>query len=318
MGGLRWDLPSEPALNHQRHDERIVEALRHCLEGRNFRGREAVFCLGASNLFIQNIRVAQSAGEELTRIVLFEAAGRLPYSSEEAEVRYLDVDTVCEGDALRREVILLASHKPMVERLLGVAEQAGLQPAAIDAEPLALLRSYCRQFRRDDDQQRRIMYVNVGASNTLVVIANGMDALFIKYLDIGGRHLDDAVSRHLKLSLADAMALRRHNGDRRAKERDAEVARGVNESTRPILERLAQELSLCRRYYSVTFRGQTLAQCVISGGEANEALVEWLGARLELPCEMGNPLRVFDKSLPQDRLAQWDVAAGLALREVQY
>ncbi len=157
------------------------------MEGRRFRGREAVLCLGANNLFVQNIRVAQASGDELTRIVHFEAVGRLPFSREEAEIRYLDADNIRQGDSIRREVILMACHKPMVERLLAAAEHAGLQPVAVDAEPVAMLRSYSRQFRRDEDQQRRTMFVNIGASNTLVVIACGMEAVFIKYLDIGGR-----------------------------------------------------------------------------------------------------------------------------------
>jgi type IV pilus assembly protein PilM len=311
----RWDLPVEPALNQDRRDERIVEALRRAMEGRRFRGREAVFCLGANNLFVQNIRVAQAAGDELTKIVHFEAAGRLPYNREEAEIRYLDVDNIRQGDSIRREVILMACHKPMINRLLGVAERAGLQPVAIDSEPSALLRSYSRQFRRDDDQQRRAMYVNIGASNTLAMIARGTEAVFIKYLDIGGRQLDDAVSKHLKLSPLDAAALRRHCGDRRATNRDPDIARGIAESIRPILDRLAHELSLCMRYYSVTFRGESLSQCIVGGGEADDGLVEWLGASLELPCELGNPLRIYEKSVPQDRYTQWDVAAGLALRD---
>jgi type IV pilus assembly protein PilM len=314
----RWDLPAEPALNQDRHDERIVESLRRAMEGRRFRGREAVFSLGASNLFVQNIRVAQASGDELTKIVHFEAAGRLPYSREEAEIRYLDADTIRQGDSVRREVILMACHKPVVERIVRVAEQAGLQPVAVDPEPLALLRSYSRQLRRDEDQQRRIIYVNVGASNTLVVIACAMEAVFVKYLDIGGRLLDEAVSKHLKLSPADAASLRSRNGDRRVKQSDPEIARGITESIRPIMDRLVHELSLCMRYYSVTFRSETLQQCLIGGGEANDALVEWLGARLDLPCELGNPLRSFEKSLSSERLAQWDVAAGLALRESHY
>ena len=241
--------------------------------------------------------------------------GALPYSREEAEIRYLDADTIRQGDCIRREVILMACHKPVVERIIHVAERAGLQLVAVDPEPLALMRSYSKQLRRDEDHKRRIMYVNVGASNTLVVIACGMEAVFIKYLDIGGRLLDEAVSKHLKLSPADAASLRSRNCDGRAEQSDGEVARGITESIRPILDRLVHELSLCMRYYSVTFRSESLQECLIGGGEANEALVEWLGARLDLPCELGNPLCNVDKSPPCERVAQWDVATGLALRE---
>ena len=312
----RWDLPAEPAANLDRQDERVAEAIRHARDGRNFRGKQAVFCLGAGSLFVQNIRVAQASGDELTKMVHFEAAGRLPFRAEEAELRYIEADDVRQGDSVRREVILLACHRPSLDRILSVAEQAGLEPAAIDVEPAAMLRSYSRQYRRDNDQQRRMMFVNVGASNTAVVIARGSDAMFIKYIDVGGRHFDEAVAKHLKMTAGDAAALRRHNGDRRAEQRDPEIARSVQESIRPVLDRLAHELSLCVRYYSVTFRGQPLAQLVLGGGEATEALAEWVAARLGVPCDLGNPLRSFEKTTIPGRIGQWDVAAGLALREV--
>ena len=280
-----------------------------------FRGRDAVLCLGAGSLFVQNMRVAQASGDELTKIVHFEAAGRLPFGSEEAEIRYLEADDVKQGESVRREVILLASRRPSLERLLGVAELAGLRPTAIDIEPAAMLRCYARQLRREDDLQRRLMFVNVGASNTMAVIARGTDTMFIKYIDVGGRQFDEAVARHLKLSPGDAAALRRHNADRPAPGRDPEIARGIGDAVRPVLERLSQQLALCLRYYSVTFRGQPPEQVVLGGGEATETLAEWLAARLELPCEVGNPLRPFGESHVAGPAGQWDIAAGLALRE---
>lgn len=313
----RWDLPPEPSGKAERRDQRAAEAIRRVREGRNFRGRDAVLCLGAENLFVQNIRVAPAAGDELTKIVHFEAAGRLPFGSEEAEVRYIEADDVRQGDSLRREVVLLASHRPSIDRLLGIAEEAGLRPMAIDVEPLAMLRCYGRQFRRDADQQRRVMFVNVGASNTAAVVARGSDPMFVKYIEVGGRHFDDAVARHLKMTPGDAAALRRHNNDRPAKERDAEISRGIEEAVRPPLDKLARELSLCVRYYSVTFRGQPLSQIVLGGGEATEELAQLLSARLDLPCEPGNPLRPFEGGQLAGRLGQWDVAAGLALRETR-
>lgn len=311
----RWDLPTESTANPDRRDERLVEAIQHAREGRNFRGRDAVLCLGAGNLFVQNLRVAQATGDELTKIVHFEAAGRIPFSTEEAEIRHIEADDVRQGDTLRREVIVLACPRPAIERLLAVAEKAGLRPIAVDVEPLAMLRCYGKQFRRDNDQQRRAMFVNVGASNSTVVIARGSDPVFVKYIPLGGRHFDDAVARHLKMTLSEAMALRRHNGDRRIEQRDPEVTRGVGDAVRPILDKLSQELSLCLRYYSVTFRGQPLSQIILGGGEATDALAQSLGSRLELPCEVGSPLRAFEAAPTTSRHGQWDVSVGLALKQ---
>lgn len=316
----RWDLPAEDPnpgpQRDQQHDRQIVEAVRRAREGRDFRGREAVLCLGADSLFVQNVRVAPASGEELRKLVHLETAGRLPFSSEEADVHYLEAADVRQSDTLRREVIVLACHRPVLQRMLSLAENAGLRPVAIDVAPAAVLRCYCRQFRRDDDQQRRMMFVNVGASTTLAVIARGSDAVFVKYIDVGGRHLDEAVAGHLRMGLAEAAALRRHNGDRRADQRDPEITRGIAESIRPVLDRLTNELALCLRYYSVTFRGQPLSQIVLGGGEATQALADWVAARLDLPCELGDPLRTYQKAVSSGRIGQWDVATGLALREL--
>lgn len=313
---VRWDLAVADDAAPADRDRAVIEALAQARQGRSFRGREAVFSIGGRDLFAQNIRVAQAAGEDLQKIVHFEAAGRLPFSSDQAEIRYLEAADVRQGETMRREVILLACTRAVIQRILGVAEAAGLEPVAIDVEATALLRSYAKQFRRDEDQQARMLLVNIGASHTTIVIARGSDAMFVKHAEIGGRNMDEAVAKHLKLSLADAASLRRHNGDRRADQRDPEVARSVTEALRGVLEQLAAELSMCVRYYSVTFRGQPLARIVIGGGEAGPSIAEWLSARIDLPCEVGNPLRSFARA-PAGRASQWDVAAGLALRQVE-
>jgi type IV pilus assembly protein PilM len=330
LDAARCDLPPDGADDKDapQRDRHLIELLRQAREGRRFRGRDAVLCLDWSDLLVQNIRVAKTVPvktpaktppgrlelPELDRLVQQEAARRVPFSIAEAEIRYLEAADVRQGDSVMREVVLLACHRPALERKIDLIRRAGFRPAAVDVEPLALLRCYIRQSRREEDRRRRGMFVHVGYTNSLVVIAQGPDVLFVKYVDVGGRHLDEAVARHLKMSLTDAVALRRNNGDRRAEQQDPEIARSIGESVRPVVDRLAHELSLCVRYHSVTFRGQPLVQLVLGGGEATPSLVEAIGSRLDLKCELGDPLRLIDNPLETARKGQWDVAAGLALR----
>ena len=311
----RWDLPPTSGPQPDGRVAETVQAIHQAREGRHFHGRAAVFAVPSGDLFVQNFRVAQAVGPELDKIVSAEASGRLPFAGQEAEIRYLEAADVRQGDVVRREVIVLACRRAVVETVLAIAEGTGLEPLAIDVPPAAILRCYCRQFRRDEDQQLPMMLVNLGSLHTAVLISRGADAMFIKYIDVGGQQLDQAVARGLKMTPADAAALRRHNGDRRADQRDPEVTRSIAEAVRPELERLTNEIAMCLRYYSVTFRGQPLSRVILGGGEATEGLAEWLGSHLDLPCELGDPLRAYDKSASTGRSTQWDVAAGLALRE---
>ena len=315
----RWDLhpPADREWSPAERYAALSEAIRRAREGRDFRGRDAVLCLGTRELFVQNVRVPKLPAAELEKAVHQEAAGKLPFPVAETELRYLEAADVRQGEAAKREVILLACHRPVLHGLLDAVLQAGLRPIAVDVEPIALLRSYVKQFRRDEDRTQRAIYVHVGLANTLVVIARGAEILFAKYIDVGGRHFDESVAAHLGMEPAAAAALRRHNGDRRADQQDPELARSVQEAVRGVVERLVQEVSLCVRYHSVTFRGQPLARLVLGGGEASPALMETLAARIDVKCELGDPLRLFDVNLPANRRGQWDVATGLALRSVE-
>ena len=308
--------PLDPAATLEQHGARIAEALTSGLAGRAFHGRDAVICLSDKQLFLQNVRVPKQTGDSLDRLVAQEAAGRLPYGVEEAEIRYLEAGDVRQGEATLREVIVFACQRSALDQTLEVCQQARLRPVAVDVEPAAVARSYAGQYRREEDRQTRALVVQIGYTRTAAIITQGDELHFVKYIDIGGQHFDAAVARHLKMELPEAIALRRHNGDRRAEMQDPDVAHGVAAALRPVLERLANELAMCVRYYSVTFRGQPLSRLVLSGGEATPQLLESLSKNVELPAELSDPFRSFSTIPNLGRKGQWDVAAGLAMREL--
>lgn len=199
---------------------------------------------------------------------------------------------------------------------MSIVEHARLKPVAVDVEPAALVRSYAAQYRREDDRQARALIVHIGYSRTAALVAQSDELLFVKYIDIGGQQLDMAVGRHLKMDLQEAQTLRKHNGDRRADMQDPEIARSLSEAIRPVVERLTSELAMCIRYHSVTFRGQPIVRMVLSGGEATPTMLEMLGKQLDVKAELSDPFRALPAIPHLGRKGQWDVAAGLALRDL--
>lgn len=314
----RWEIPAADSAKPtpQEQAQRIAEALRRGLRERPFVGRDVVLCLSDKQLVMQNVRVPRSSGAELDRAVAQEIAGRVPFPVEETELRYVESVDVRQGDAVVREVIVFACHRPVLKQLLELVELAELRPVAVDVEPAALARNYAGQCRRGEDLKQRALVVHVGFARTAVVITQGDEMLFVKYVDVGGTHFDAAVARHLNMEPSEAAALRRTHGDRRSDLQDPEVVRSVADATRPVVDRLAQELAMCVRYHSVTFRGHPLARCVLGGGEASAPLAESLTRLLNLPCEVSDPFRAFPSGSHLGRKGTWDVAVGLALRDL--
>src|SRR5262245_65050578 len=130
---------------------RLADGLKKGLEGRAFKGRDAVICLNDKQMFLQSVRVPKQTGAELDRAVSQEAAGRIPFGVEEAEIRYLESADVRQGDAVLREVVVFACQRTALKQVLDVVETARLSPVGVDVEPAALVRSYAAQFRREDD-----------------------------------------------------------------------------------------------------------------------------------------------------------------------
>lgn len=316
----RWEFPASvegEAASPETHAENVAQIVQRGLSERKFIGRDIVLCLRDGEVMLQNIRVPKSEGAELDRYVAQEAAGRVPFGVDEAEIRYIEAADVRQGDSVLREVIVFACHRPVLQKSLDFLTKSRLNPLAVDVEPAALVRTYAAQYRRQEDGNERALVVHVGHQRTAAVIAQADEMLFVKYIDLGGAHLDAAIARHLHMEPKEATSLRRHSGDRRTDLQDPEVMRSVNEATRGVLERLAGELSLCVRYHSVTFRGQPLTRMVLGGGEATQQLADSLGKFLNLKCDLSDPFRGMSSQRDVGRRGLWDVAAGLALREVK-
>lgn len=92
-----------------------------------------------------------------------------------------------------------------------------------------------------------------------------------------------------------------------------------------VAEELTREISLCFRYYTVTFRGKRIERAFLTGGEAYEnILLNVLARKLAVEIEVAQPLKGFDLSregmriyLNGDRrgvLCEWAVAVGLSLK----
>ena len=312
----RWEVPSAGKSDSAPSHQAWVEALKNAREGHNFRGRDAVLCLTGRELFLQNIRVPKVDSESMQRVVIQEVAGRLPYAVSEAEIRFLEAADVRQGGATMREVIAIACRREEIERSLAIASEAGLRPVAVDVEPAALLRSCVSQYRRDDDQRQRAMCVHLGYSRSVVVIAEGNDVLFIKYLEQGGRHMDQSLALALGMPLEEAAALRRHNYERRSSDQDPELSRSISLAMRGPIDQFCNEISRCIRYHSVTFRGKPLVRMVLGGGEANPMLFEEISRRIDLDCELSEPFRHMETPQLTSRAAGWDIAAGLAMRNL--
>ncbi|MFW6059172.1 MAG: pilus assembly protein PilM [Phycisphaeraceae bacterium] len=286
LAAAQRTLPGDRPLQGEAYHQAVGEAIRSMREQGGFRGRRVVSTLPASVVHFKNLRLPRMPPTELAQAVEWEAAERLQLADGQVEVQYFDAGEVRQGDELREEVILMAAPIAFTEAHVQTLVDCGFHPVALDVTPAVLARCLDMETDRHDLAAPARVIVDIGYSASKVLIVRHGRVLFFKLIDVGGQKLDQMVADQLNMSPSEAAAARRQHGapptdavdgaSASGAQRSEEVQRVVYEAVRPAIAELAREVSLCLRYYSVTFRGERPESVWLVGGEAHHAALRAL------------------------------------------
>jgi len=328
--------------NEQARRNFAVSAMKRMLERGNFQGRNVVSCVPNGKLRITSLRLAEAQEDGIEQALRKEVVQRFGLDPEKDAMDYVVAGSVRQGNDVKNELILLATDYETIKIHIETIEQAGLKPVAIDTVPCALFRSFERSLRRQEDRDCTSVFVDVASRFTTVVFGRGGQISFVKQIPIGGENFVGEVATKLGISTGEAEMLRESlRAEKRASEsrpgpanrKPADKGQKLDTSTQQIMvnaisavcEDLAREISLCLRYYTVTFRGKRVQRASFAGGGAYEdILLDVLRRQLTVEIDVARPLRGFDLSsdsasvnIDGDRqglLCEWAVAVGLSLK----
>ena len=334
----------EPGVNSdaKAKQDSVVSAITQILARGNFQGKNVVSCLPSGKLRITSLRLAETEENGIEQALRKEVVQRFGLDPERDAMDYVIAGSVRQGNDVKNELILLATDYETVRSHIETLEQAGLRPVAIDTIPCALFRSFERSLRRQDDWDCTSVFVDVGSRCTTVVFGRGGQISFVKQIPLGGENFIEEAAANLGISTGEAEMLRetlRQNASNSAPkpgqaedksgdddpELDASTQQAMVDAISSVAEDLAKEISLCLRYYTVTFRGKRVRRAAFAGGGAyEEILLDVLRRQLTVEVEVAQPFKGFDLSSEEanvhfkgDRrglLCEWAVAVGLSLK----
>lgn len=301
--------------------EALLPAIRHVLREAGIHTKRVATALGGQAVIIREITLPDMPDAELPRAVMFEAERYLPSGTGEVVADYRVVTRVPEDETIK--ILLVAAGKTVIDRQLAALALAGLSAPIVESTPISMVRALAAC---NGALERTIMYVDIGAEGTDVLILEGGRPRLSRNIEIGGNALTYAIAESLRLDVAAAQNL---------KEQQARILLGgeasadgtagqLHRAILPVLTNLAAELRRSLDFYLGRLGGPPVSKIVVVGGTARlGSLAAFLSERIEVPVEIGNPLDAcqVDVGLPPEVVAaaapMMAAAVGLALRSAQ-
>jgi len=312
---VNWDDVVE---DEARHDV-ITRTIRQMLDRSRFKGRDVISALPPEKLRITSLRLADAEMDQAERTLRKEAAHRFGLDPRVDAINYVLAGNVRQGDELKSEFILFATDDKTIQNHIALLEGAGLRPCGIDAGPCALFRNFERTMRRQEDRERTIIFIDVGHRHTIVVFGRAGEICFVKQMAFGAARFAEDIAAKLDISTADAESIRRKM--KSGESVDAATRRTVVDTLHATAEHLAAEISLCLRYYTVTFRGKRVERAVLVGGGVHETtLLDVMKHHLAIETQVAEPFRGFNTNRTNDQAdcqglsADFALAVGLSLK----
>jgi type IV pilus assembly protein PilM len=294
----------------------VAAAIKDLWRRARIGSRQVIIGVASQRVVVRLVDLPWMQPDELRRSLGFQAGDYLPIPVEQTE---LDYDVIGEHEASGGQrllrVLLVAAHKEMLAGHLRAVREAGLRPAGIHLNPIALLRSLGPVAGFGEGAEALI---DVGARITNMVIHDNGTLRFVRILPMGGHDMTSTLQRVLELDqdAAERAKLAFSAGEAV----DPEAAELIEQRLDTFVEEVRGSLDFYRSQQDATPLGRVV---VSGGGSLLGPLVERLQAAAGVPVEHGHTLagvRVGRLGLDAEQLAELEptiaVPVGLALGAV--
>jgi type IV pilus assembly protein PilM len=192
----------------------LAAAIRELLSSNGARARSVVSSVAGSSLVVRTIELPRMTSEELASTMRWEVERHIPFAASEVVMDYQPLIPPEEvpAEAQNMEVLLAVAQEDMINAHLETLQAAGLEPVAIDVEPLSACRSLIDINQGQGSYEQVIALLNVGATATdLSIFRNGLLS-FTRTVYTAGDALTNAIGEHLGCDFVEAEQMKEQEG----------------------------------------------------------------------------------------------------------
>jgi type IV pilus assembly protein PilM len=289
----------------QRDDPTFIsEAIKAVYREAGLNPGKVNLTLSGADIHIRQITLPSMPKSELREAVRWEMKNHLPFPVESAQIDFHILGESGEKDLKKLDLVAVACPRHLIDRLLAIAEGAGLKPVHLGVGPFALqnLMSAFGHFQKEGV----IGLVDLGAEKTGIYLFQAGVLQFSREVTPGGMDLTRAIMEGMDSDEEHPLLYDRAEKIKQEMGIPSQVFYEKTEDqssngskipylVRPVLERLMAEIARSLDYYRNQSHLERIDRLYLTGGGANtKNIATYLSETLRLPVERLNP---FDRIL---------------------
>jgi type IV pilus assembly protein PilM len=290
----------------------VVEAIRKLIAANGTKSDQVITAVPGPAVIVKKVILpAQTGPAAVEAAVLAEAGHLIPDSLDNVHLDFQVIDWIEAGNKM--EVLVVAVKKEIINSYTEAIRAANLEPVLVDVDYFALENMF--ELNYDAVESHPVALINIGARYSSINILKSGRSTFTGDVPVGGAEYNDALSRQLAVSPADAEAVK--SGRSVAGVDSALVETVVTSVTELIVEEIQRSLS----FFWTAATDEPLGGVILSGGTARTpGLAAQMTQRLQCAVEVANPFRKLylergvDRELVETCGAALAVTVGLATR----
>jgi type IV pilus assembly protein PilM len=282
------------------------------LLGKSLSGiRAAIHFTGKVSPVIRPLSLPVMPAHELSEAVRWEARKLTALPLEEVVIDFLVMGESEEHRVRRFEMVVAIVERAALLEQIQQVRASGLEVAAIDVAPLALLGSIKAQFVKK--QLGSLLYIDIGAQKMEINILKEGILRFTRQVSMGGDGITQAVAQALGSSYSESERRKREEGMVREEMMRAPIQGEI--------DRLIVEIQRSVDYYRAQFRETGVEKILLMGGTPLlPGFLNYFSGFFEAPVELGDPfsgmtMNNSGASIVRGLAPRFSLAVGLALRK---
>ena len=159
-----------------------VEALARSVTHGRFRGKKVIAAQPAGDVFVDTIKMPESAGDELQSAIINRLKPKLKIAPDNVLIRHFRNDS--------ENIFVMVSDKTKLYQHLAIYEKAQLKVEAISIWPMAVLGAYTNLWAGRMRQDDPVMLLDIGQRCTKIAICDSANLYFAHASSVGATALE--------------------------------------------------------------------------------------------------------------------------------